>query len=275
MGPTMRDCRCRVPEWQLDGEREVTLTIKNMSYHLEPMPSPSARPARRCVTAPGSLLATALESSRPRAGGDGDSSWALSWKGDLLDDNTFARGAPEHDGDGNHETVADETEMKIMVEDTVYNLKPVVSELSLRTQAVDRNNTAPKIPLAVVSARDTPHLGSEDCAEGFEDEGANAVTRAPSYGSSSTECFEMYDAERSTTMEKKKKKKGLREPNGRRPGKSARKRYQNIVASLQDSVRQDPSFSVESFPLPQKVLDNDALMLKLAARVEAARPVAD
>jgi len=67
------------------------------------------------------------------------------------------------------------------------------------------------------------------------------------------------------------KSNGLKNANGRRPGKKARDRYQALVVALQDLVRQDPLFSLESFPLPPNVLHNDELKARLVARVEAAR----
>jgi len=74
------------------------------------------------------------------------------------------------------------------------------------------------------------------------------------------------------SKDKTKKHGGLRDSNGARPGKGSRARYQALVASLQDMVRQNPSLSLESFPLPQYVIDNEILRAKLVARVEAARP---
>jgi hypothetical protein len=70
---------------------------------------------------------------------------------------------------------------------------------------------------------------------------------------------------------KKDKSNGLKNASGRRPGKKARERYQALVVALQDMVRQDPLFSLESFPLPPNVLHNDQLKARLVARVEAAR----
>jgi hypothetical protein len=80
--------------------------------------------------------------------------------------------------------------------------------------------------------------------------------------------------ERKQALGKKKgadKSNGLKNASGRRPGKKARERYQALVVALQDMVRQDPWFSLESFPLPPSILQNEELMARLVARVEAAR----
>jgi hypothetical protein len=132
-----------------------------------------------------------------------------------------------------------------------------------------RSTTHSEVVLAAAIARDTPPMGSEDCAEGLEEE-----ERAPTFASSSADSCETGDGEEmSRPLEKKKcHSKGLLDVNGRRPGKKAREQYKAFVASLEDMVRQDPSFSLESFPLPQCYQDNDLLRAKLFARVEAARP---
>jgi hypothetical protein len=72
--------------------------------------------------------------------------------------------------------------------------------------------------------------------------------------------------------QKKSCSNGLKDSKGRRPGKKARGLYQALVEQLQDIVRQDPSLSLESLPIPQCVLDHERLMSRLVARVEAARP---
>jgi hypothetical protein len=65
--------------------------------------------------------------------------------------------------------------------------------------------------------------------------------------------------------------KGLKNASGNRPGKKARERYQALVAKLEGMVRQDPLFSLESFPLPHNIQCNEELKAKLVARVETAR----
>jgi hypothetical protein len=70
---------------------------------------------------------------------------------------------------------------------------------------------------------------------------------------------------------KKCKSNGLKDSKGRRPGKKSRELYYDLVSSLEDMVRQDPSLSLASLPIPQCVLDQEMLMTRLVARVEAAR----
>jgi hypothetical protein len=278
-----------VPEWQPDGERLVTFVIRNTFLHLEPVPSPRARPAGRSGTAPEALLATALDSGGPRDKGDGDSSWTHSWDGELSDGSTPEGGTLECRGDVDHLAVSDETEMRVTIKNTFLHLEPVQPEFCLRTAR--RNRTASEVLLAAAFARDAPFSGGEDCAEGPEEEGSPPVTRAPTSSSalSSADSCRMDDLAHASTvgeatsgpLEKKKGKKqkrniarGLRDASGLRPGKRARERYQALIASLQDRVRQNPSLSLDSLPLPRYVHDNEMLMAKLVARVEAARPAA-
>jgi hypothetical protein len=266
-------------EPQPTGEREAALVVRNTFLHLEPVPSPSARPARRCSTAPEALLAAALESGGLRGHGEGDSSWAHSWEGEPSDGGVPEGGSPECHGDAGNEAVSDGTETRVTIKNTFLHLEPVEPEFHLRTAR--RNKTAPEILLAAAFKRDTHHSKSEGCAEGLENGEEDAPTRAPSLGASSAASCETDDAasvctvgeDMSRPLEKNKKDKhgGLRDSSGRRPGKRARERYQNFVASLQDMVRQDPSLSLESLPLPQWVLGNEMLSAKLVARVEEAR----
>jgi hypothetical protein len=135
----------------------------------------------------------------------------------------------------------------VTIKNTFIHLEPVEPVLFLRTHR--RFKTTP------------------DCSE-------SASTRAPSCERADVVSVYTASEETSRPLEKKKKKAGgLRDSHGSRPGKKARERYQALVASLQDMVRQDPSLHPESLPLPQYVLDNEVLKFKLVARVEAARPV--
>jgi hypothetical protein len=175
--------------------------------------------------------------------------------------------------------------MRVTIKNTFLHLGPVEPELYLRTAR--RNKTAPEILLAAAFARDTQHLESEGCAEGLEDEEESASTRVPSrlpshgsFGEASCEkddAVSVYAAseDMSRPLEKRRKKKagGLRDSSGRRPCKRVRERYQTLVVSLQDLVRQDPSLSWQTVQLPHWALDNEMLMTKLVARVEEARPI--
>jgi hypothetical protein len=135
------------------------------------------------------------------------------------------------------------------------------------------NKTASVILLAAAIARDTPPImGREDCAEGLGEEERTGPA------SSSGDGCEMGDGAPANTIDEEMSgplgnnhnKKTRR--CGQRPGKQHRKEYQALAASLEGMVRQDPSLSLESFPLPQYVLDNEGLRARLAARLEAARP---
>jgi hypothetical protein len=133
------------------------------------------------------------------------------------------------------------------------------------------------ISLAAAISRDAPLVGSEDCA-GEPEEEERTPTTALRSASSSADGSEMgdgvlvntIDEEMGRQLEKSQHKKARR--CGQRPNKQQREEYQALAASLEDMVRQDHSFSVESFPLPQYVLNNDKLRARLVARVEAARP---
>jgi hypothetical protein len=171
--------------------------------------------------------------------------------------------------------------MRVTIRNTFLHLEPVVSELPLRTGTDRRHKTAPEVLLTAVFARTSPRSGSEGLAEGQEDGEKSASTRAPSSRVSAADSCEMDDVsdcpvgeERKQALGKKKgadKSNGLKNASGRRPGKKARERYQALVVALQDMVRQDPWFSLESFPLPPSILQNEELMARLVARVEAAR----
>jgi hypothetical protein len=246
------DSQSPVSGWQPIRESEVTFMVKNTFVHLEQGPSPSARPARRCGTSPAALLAAALESCGPGGKGDGDGSWAHPWEGESSDGGVPEGCTPGYHGDVDSEAESDEAEMRVTIKNTFLHLEPVEPVLFLRTHR--RFKTTP------------------DCSDRLEDE-ESASTRAPSC--ERTDAVSVYTAgeETSRPLEKKKKAGGLRDSHGSRPGKKARERYQALVASLQDMVRQDPSLHPESLPLPQYVLDNEVLKFKLVARVEAARPV--
>jgi hypothetical protein len=188
---------------------------------------------------------------------------------------------PECQGDIDDGIVPDEIEMRVTIRNTFLHLEPVVSELSLRTGTARRHKTAPEILLTAVFARDSPRSGIEGFAEELEDREKSSSTSAPSSRVSAADSCEMEDdvsgypigEERKRALGKKgvDKSNGLKNVNGRRPGKKARDRYQALVVALQDMVRQDPSFSLESFPLPPNILHNDELKARLVARVEAAR----
>jgi hypothetical protein len=225
--------------WFID---TASLTIKNTFLHLGPAePALSPRTFRRSKTAP-------------------------DWSEALGDEGTASTKAPSCEwadvfsvyaaggrGDVDSEAESDEAEMRVTIKNTFIHLEPVEPVLFLRTHR--RFKTTP------------------DCSDRLEDE-ESASTRAPSC--ERTDAVSVYTAgeETSRPLEKKKKKAGgLRDSHGSRPGKKARERYQALVASLQDMVRQDPSLHPESLPLPQYVLDNEMLKFKLFARVEAARPV--
>jgi hypothetical protein len=281
----MADSGSPVSKWQPDGEREMILTVKNTFLHLEHMPSPCARPARRCGTAPEALLTAVLEPRHLCGECDGDSSGAHSLQAEeeeeSSDGDTPRSGIPECQGDSADWVVPDEIEMRVTVRNTFLHLEPAVSELSLRTGTARRHKTAPEILLTAVFARDSPRSGAE-CSSGPEGGEKGASTRAPSSRVSAADSCEMDDVvsdcpigeESKQALGKKKgadKSNGLKNASGRRPGKKARERYQALVVALQDMVRQDPWFSLESFPLPPSIVQNEELMARLVARVEAAR----
>jgi hypothetical protein len=230
------------------------------------------------------LLAAALEPGRLCAGGGGDSSGGHSFEEESSDGGAPESGTSECQGDSDDGVVPDEIEMRVTIRNTFLDLEPVASELSLRTAR--RHKTAPEILLAAAFARDSPRSGNEGCAEGLEDEEGNASTRAPSSQVSRANSINSrgigdvvpgcpIGEERKSKLDRKgvERSSGLKSKNGHRPGKTARERFKAFVAQLQDMVRQDPSFSLESFPLPQAIIDNEALKAKLVARVEEARLV--
>jgi hypothetical protein len=175
--------------------------------------------------------------------------------------------------------------MRVTIRNTFLHLEPVVPELSLRTAR--RHQTAPEILLAAAFARDSPRSGNEGCAEGLEDEEDTASTMAPSSAvsrASTLNSCEMDDyvpdspigKQGTMALEKRagvEKSKGMKTNNGHRPGKKARGRYQALFATLQGMLRQDPLFSLESFPLPDYILENEALKTRLVRRVEEERLV--
>jgi hypothetical protein len=168
-------------------------------------------------------------------------------------------------------------EREVAIKSTVLHAEPVYLEFSLRTARL--NNSAAEALLATAFPLGAPLLGGDGCAEGLGRE-QYAPTRAPSFASSSVDSCDMNDAvsvnavgeEMSRPVAKKKcKSNGLKDSKGRRPGKKARELYYDLVSSLEDMVRQDPSLSLASLPIPQCVLDQEMLMTRLVARVEAAR----
>jgi hypothetical protein len=169
-------------------------------------------------------------------------------------------------------------EREVAIKSTLLQVEPVYLEFSLRTAR--RNNSASEALLAAAFPHDVPLVGGRWCAGGREGEEC-APPRGLSFASSSADSCEMDDVARVSTvgveisqpLEKKKNcSNGLKDSKGRRPGKKARALYQALVDRLQDMVRQDPSLSLESLPIPQCVLDHEMLMVRLVARVESARP---
>jgi hypothetical protein len=141
------------------------------------------------------------------------------------------------------------------------------------------NETASVILLAAAIARDTPLMGSEGCAEGLGEEERTPRTAHGSACFSADSCetgdgapVNTIDEEMSRPLEKNHNKKKRPRRFGTRPDRQQREDHRTLVASLEDMVRQDPSLSLESFPFPQYVLDNNKLRARLVARVEAARP---
>jgi hypothetical protein len=140
------------------------------------------------------------------------------------------------------------------------------------------NETASVILLAAAIARDTPLIGSEGCAEGLGEEERTPTTAHGSASSSADSEMgdgapvNTIDEEMSRPLEKNQNKQKRSRRFGMRPDKQQREDYRALVASLEDMMRQDPSLSLESFPFPQYVLNNDKLRARLVARVEALRP---
>jgi hypothetical protein len=255
-----------VSKKQPEDEREMILTVKNTFFYLAP-PSPSASPLSqgRAQTAPGV--------GAPQD--DGDSGCAQWLEGKSSDGSTPTSGTPERQGGSDDEPVPDEIELRVTIKNTFIVLEPVVSELSLRTGSARRHRTAPEVLLAAALARDSPRSGNEGCAEGIRG-GYSESTTVPSSRGSRSNSRELDDVvsrcpsfgERSKALEMKYK------PGHWRPGKNVRNRYKAVVTELLGMVRQDPSFSLESFPVPQIILNNAMLKAKLVAHVEAARLVA-
>jgi hypothetical protein len=185
----------------------------------------------------------------------------------------------ERQGDSDDEPAPDEIEVRVTIKSTFIVLEPVVSELSLRTGSARRHKTAPEILLAAAFARDSPRSGTEGCAERLSD-GDSESTRLPSSWGSRANTCDLDDVvsrcpsfeERSTALEMNYKPE--RPKKGGRPGKNARDLYNAVATEVLGMVRQDPSFSLESFPVPQMIRNNPMLKAKLVARVEAARLVA-
>jgi hypothetical protein len=179
MESMMTDFVSPVSEWQPDDECEMILTVRNTFLHLEPAPSPSARPARRCGTSPGALLAATFESNHFCARGDGDSSGAHSLREEESEGGTPESGTQESQDGSDGGVVPDEIETRVTIRNTFVHLEPVASEQSPRTGAALRHKTAPASLLAAAFARDSPCSGTEGRAEGREEEETSAPASPP------------------------------------------------------------------------------------------------
>jgi len=163
----------QLPQRIQDNEELKAKLFARVEAARPAVPMPSARPARRCSTAPEALLAAAHEPNHLCARGDGDSNQAPSLQEEEpLDGGTPRSGNPERQGHSDDGVVPDDIEMRVTIRSTFIHVGPVASELWLRTRTARRHKTAPEILLATAFARDSPRSGTEGCADGREDDEA-------------------------------------------------------------------------------------------------------